>query len=168
MPDTAVKNLVRFANIYNVPQDQPVAASGNVIVSGAPNTPLPTDLTFTFRGSSVTYASTAGATIGSTGTVSVPVVATQTGTTGNLAAGATLTISSPVEGLTSQTGTVDQNGIANGANLESVTSWRSRILARIAVSLPAAITATTRNGPRRRCRMWNRRFARRRRAAAAL
>ena len=47
MPDTAVQNLSRFANIYNVPQDQPVAATGNVIVSGTPETPLPTDMTFT-------------------------------------------------------------------------------------------------------------------------
>lgn len=132
MPDTAVKNLFRFANIYNVPRDQPVAASGNVIVSGAPNTPIPLDVTFSLQGSNTTYTSTAEVTIGpSSSTASVPVVATPAGASGNLAAGTTLKITSPVQGLTSQTATVDPNGITDGADLEILSSWRARILAEI-------------------------------------
>jgi uncharacterized phage protein gp47/JayE len=131
MPDTAVKNLYRFGNIYDVPRDQPQPATGNVIVSGAPNSAVPNEVTFSLGGSNTTYSSTAAAKIGANGTVSLPVVASPAGSAGNLAAGTQLTITSPVEGLTSQTGTVDSNGITNGADLESISSWRARILAQI-------------------------------------
>jgi len=92
---------------------------------------VPEGVVFSLPGSTITYASTASVTIGSTGSASLPVVASQTGTAGNLAAGTGLTITSPVPGLTSQTGTVDPNGLTGGANLEALSSWRSRILAQI-------------------------------------
>ena len=134
MPDTAVKNLARFGNIYDVPQDQPVAASGNVVVTAAGNAAVvvPSNVVFTLPGSNTTYTSTASVTIPAGATAgSLPVVATPAGLAGNLAAGTNLTISSPVAGLISQTGTVDASGIANGADLESLSSWRARILAQI-------------------------------------
>jgi uncharacterized phage protein gp47/JayE len=135
MPDTAVNNLSRFGSIWGVPQDQAAAAEGNVILTGTVGDVVPSEIVLSYPGTNITYESTAGGTIESGGTISVPVVATPAGTGGNLAAGTNLTVTTPVSGLTSQTGVVDSNGITGGVDLESTSSWRSRILARI--RLPA-------------------------------
>jgi len=135
MPDTAVKNFSRFGAIWNVPQVQPAPAQGNVILTGTVGEAIPSEIVLSYPGSNITYETTAGGTIGAGGTISVPVVATPAGTAGNQAAGTNLTVTEPVEGLTSQTGVVDPDGIAGGLDLESTASWRSRILARI--RLPA-------------------------------
>jgi uncharacterized phage protein gp47/JayE len=131
MPDTAVANLSRFGAIWGVPQDQPAAATGNVTVTGTVGDVIPSDVVFSYPNSNYTFTSTAGGTIGGGGTLSVPVVAAIAGSASNLAAGTSLTITSVVEGLTSQTGVVGTGGIAGGLDLESTPSWRSRILARI-------------------------------------
>jgi uncharacterized phage protein gp47/JayE len=132
MPDTAVKNLYRFGQIYGVPQDQPSAAGGNVVVTGTPGQAVPSAITFSVGGSStITYTSTAGGEIGGGGTLSVPVVCTTNGSAGNLAAGAALTVTTPQSGLTSQAATVAAGGITGGTDLESIASWRARILAQI-------------------------------------
>lgn len=131
MPDTAEQNLSRFGAIWGVPQDQPAAATGNVVVTGTVGAAIPTAIVFSYPNSNLTYTSTAGGNIGAGGTLSVPVVATPAGSAGNQAAGTVLTISTPVGGLTAQQGVVDASGIAGGEDLESPASWRSRILARI-------------------------------------
>jgi uncharacterized phage protein gp47/JayE len=131
MPDTALANLPRFAAIYSVPRDQPSTAEGNVIVTGAPGDAVPSDIVFGVPGTNTTWTSTAGGEIGSGGTLSVPVEAYPAGTGGNLEAGTSLTIQSPVEGLTSQTGVVDSDGITGGLDLEQPANWRARILQRI-------------------------------------
>lgn len=130
MPDTAVTNLPRIAAIWGVPRVQPSGALGNVLVSGAPNAALPAAITMT-SAAGQTYTSTGSVTIGASGTASIPVQASVTGSAGNLAAGAPLTITSPVEGLFSQTATVDSNGITGGADLQSVAAWRAAIIAQI-------------------------------------
>jgi uncharacterized phage protein gp47/JayE len=129
--DTATDNLARIAGDWGVPQDQPSAATGYVIVTGLGGKTLPAAITMT-SAASQSYVSTASATIpvGST-SVSIPVQASVTGSAGNLAANAPLTITSPVDGLTSQTATVDSNGLTGGADLESPASWAARIKAKI-------------------------------------
>jgi uncharacterized phage protein gp47/JayE len=131
MPDTAVANLSRFGAIWGVPQDQPAKATGNVIVTGTVGVAIPSNIIFSYPNSNYTYKSTAGGTIGSGGTLSVPVVAQIAGTASNVEAGTQLKVNSVVGGLTSQLGVVDAGGIAGGLDLESNDSWRSRILARI-------------------------------------
>ncbi len=126
---TAVDYLPDHASIWNVPRNQATGAAGNVIVNGAVGAPVPVGVLFTASGSNVTWISTAQVSVGASGTASVPVQAQLTGTGGNLAAGAVLTISSPVAQINPQTGTVDANGITGGNDIETIDSWRARILA---------------------------------------
>lgn len=126
---TAVDYLPDHASIWNVPRNQAVAASGNVIVSGAVNAPVPAGVIFSLAASNITWTSTAAVNIGADGTASMPVVACAAGAGGNLPAGTQLTITSPVAQITPQIGTVDPNGITGGDDIEDIESWRARILA---------------------------------------
>ncbi len=130
MPDTAVNNLPRIAASWGVPQVQASSAVGSVILSGVVNAVLPAQIPLT-SASGQAYTTTQAATVGANGTVDVPVSAVQPGAAGNLVAGAPVTVTSPVGGLTSQTGTVDPNGLTGGADLQSVPAWRAAILAKI-------------------------------------
>lgn len=126
---TAQDYLPVHASIWNVPRNQPVAAAGNVIVSGTAGAPVPAGVVFSLSGSTITWTSTTSATMGSAGNVSVPVVASITGAAGNLAPSTQLTISSPVAQINPQIGTVDANGLTGGEDIEGIESWRARILA---------------------------------------
>jgi uncharacterized phage protein gp47/JayE len=131
MPDTATDWLYRHASIWGVPQLQPTAATGNGVATGAAGTSIPqgtmaTGPTGNLYITKATVAIPAGGT-----TVSVPLSSVLGGTAGNLPAGTTLRLVSPIEGLTAQTIVLDSNGAANGTNLESTSSWQSRILIRI-------------------------------------
>ncbi len=128
---TAEDYLADHASIWNVPRDQATGAVGNVLVSGTVGASFPSGVVFSRPGSNITYISTASAAADSTGTASVPVQAQVTGAAGNVAAGTQLTISSPVENFNPQLGTVDPNGIAGGADIEQIETWRGRILAQI-------------------------------------
>lgn len=127
--NTAVDYLPLHAVLWGVPRQQPLAASGNVLVSGGVNIPFPAGVSLAAGGQ--TYVSTAAVTTSNAGTASVPVQASLTGVAGNLSAGTVLTITSPVPGIYPQTGVVDGNGITGGEDLESVASWRARIVAKI-------------------------------------
>ena len=129
MPDTAVANLPRFGTIWNVPRDQPSAADGIAIFTGGNGVTVPVGVQLVF-GTQI-YETTAAVEIGSGLTAGVPVEATVAGSAGNQAAGTTLTIISGTGLNIGTTATVDGNGLTGGADLESVTSWRSRILAQI-------------------------------------
>lgn len=126
---TAVDYLPDHAAVWGVPQNQPSAAAGNVIVSGQVGKPFPAGAVFSAPGSSVTYVSTTAVIIGPAGTASVPVQAQVTGSAGDVAAATVLTLTSPVAYINPQTGTVDSNGLTGGEDLESTESWRARILA---------------------------------------
>jgi uncharacterized phage protein gp47/JayE len=130
MPDTAVDWLPRHGAIWGVPQDQPVASSGNLVLVGTDGLVLPGGLEFSAPGGAIYDIINAG-TIGSSGTIAIGISAEAAGSAGNLAAGVTLTAVTPFDGLISQSGTVDTNGITGGADLESTDDWRTRILARI-------------------------------------
>jgi uncharacterized phage protein gp47/JayE len=130
MPDTAVDFLSRHANVWGVPQNPPVAAVGNAVFSGANLTPVPSGTLLGSAGGT-SWTTTTGGTIGTGGTLSLPVAANVAGAAGNAAAGTPLTVVSPIAGLTTQVAVVDSAGIAGGTDAESVASWRSRILLRI-------------------------------------
>jgi uncharacterized phage protein gp47/JayE len=131
--DTAVDFLPVHAAMWGVPQLQPTAAAGNVLVAGAVGAPVPIGVNFTSAGNQI-YLSTAAVNIGSGGTVLVPVAATVKGSAGNLAAGSVLTITSPVANIYPQKGTVDSNGLSGGEDLEDPEDWRARILEKIRIT----------------------------------
>jgi len=132
MPDTAVLWLPRHAAIWGVPQDQPTPAAGNLVLPGGQiGTVVPGGFEFSVPGGAIYEVINAG-TIEASGAFSIGVSAAAAGSAGNLAAGVTLTAVSPLEGLISQSGTIDSNGVTGGQDLEPVeTSWRPRLLARI-------------------------------------
>jgi uncharacterized phage protein gp47/JayE len=136
MPDTATDWLGLHGAEWGVPQDQPTAAAGNVLVTGVANGVIASGVQFTSPGKAL-YVSTAGVTLNAEGAGSMPVAAAVAGSAGNLPAGTLMTVVSPVAQLAPQTGTVDPNGITGGLDLESEVSWRSRILAKIRTE-PAA------------------------------
>ncbi|EHH69533.1 baseplate J/gp47 family protein [Gluconobacter morbifer] len=75
---------------------------------------------------SAQWAVTSAVTIAAGASASVCVQATVAGTSGNLAANTAGTLVSPVAGISSVVS--DQNGIAGGAPIEAVESWRARII----------------------------------------
>jgi uncharacterized phage protein gp47/JayE len=130
MPDTAIDWLPRHGAIWGVPQIQPVAAEGNLVLTGTDGLPVPGGMEFTAPGNAI-YEVVNSGTIGSSGTISIGVSAAVAGSAGDLAPGVTLTSVSPLAGLLSQSGTIDSNGVTGGADIEETEHWRSRILARI-------------------------------------
>jgi uncharacterized phage protein gp47/JayE len=123
--------LPKHGQTWGVPQDQPVAAAGNLVLPGGSiGTVIPGDFAFSVNGGGV-YEVVNATTIEAAGTISVGVSAAVAGTAGDLAAGVTLTAVSAMGGLFSQSGTVDINGITGGQDLEATESWRARIIQRI-------------------------------------
>ncbi len=130
MPDTAEDWLARHAAIWGVPRVPAKYATGVVTFAGDAGTAIPVGLVLTFG--SVQWETASAATIpaGST-SVPVPVQALATGTTGNVAAGTALDISTPLAGLSTQTATVGSDGITGGTAIEAIDTWRARLLKRI-------------------------------------
>ncbi|MHB1305384.1 MAG: baseplate J/gp47 family protein [Acidiphilium sp.] len=130
MVDTATDWLPVHGAMWGVPQVQPSAAGGNVLVTGTPGATIPAGVEFGAASQAI-YTSTAAVVLSSAGAGSLPVSANVAGSSGNLGAGATLTAVSPVADLAPQTGVVDANGITGGLDIESLDSWRARILQKI-------------------------------------
>lgn len=125
---TADGLLPQHAEMWGVPRNPAVAAIGSVLVSVGADVDLPVGTACVSDGS-VQWLVTAATTIPAGTTASVSVRANTTGTIGNLAAGAGLTLVSPVAGVTAVV--VDAQGLAGGADIEAVASWRARIIERI-------------------------------------
>jgi uncharacterized phage protein gp47/JayE len=130
MPDTATDWLPLHGAEWGVPQIQPTPAGGNILVTGLPGAILPSGIQFTSPTQAL-YVSNAVVSLSQSGAGVIPVVAAVAGSAGNVAAGALMTVVSPVAQLAPQTGTVDPSGITGGLDLESIDSWRARILAQI-------------------------------------
>lgn len=120
--------LPAHARIWGVPRIGATAAEGNVIVSASLALTLPAGTLMTVDGSAQ-WAVVSAVAIAAGASVSVPVQATTTGTSGNLAANTAATLVSPVAGV--QSVISDQNGLSGGAPIEAVESWRSRIISAI-------------------------------------
>jgi uncharacterized phage protein gp47/JayE len=120
--------LIRWASIWGVAQKAAAAASGNVLVTGTVGKLIPVD-TLMKRADGVEFMVTADTTLGASATA-VPVEAVEAAAAGNTVAGIDLTLLNPIAGVQSVV-TVDSAALTNGSDIESVTSLRSRFLARI-------------------------------------
>lgn len=129
MVTTATENglLPQHAQVWKVPRLGASAAVGNFVVTASLALTVPAGTLFTAGG--IQWSANAATSIAANAGASVAVTAVATGTSGNLAADATAQLVSPIAGVTSVTS--DQNGIAGGAPVEPVESWRARIIAEI-------------------------------------
>ncbi|GBQ23523.1 hypothetical protein AA0472_1126 [Acetobacter estunensis NRIC 0472] len=131
MVTTATENglLPDHAVEWSTPRIPAQAAIGNVDVtissSASASAVIPIGQTFTLDGT-VNWVATAETTIAAGAVGAVPVQASVTGTTGNLAAGTTLTAVTPIVGASSCV--VDGSGLAGGAAQENAENWRARII----------------------------------------
>lgn len=129
LPDTAdAEYLDRHASIWAVYRRQPVSASGSITVNGAIGTTVPVGSLFV-RSDGQQFASTAEVTLAGS-SAGVIVQATSAGVLTNTAAGASLTLVSPVSGLSSQA-SVGVDGLTNGADIEADADLRLRLLLRL-------------------------------------
>ncbi len=129
MPDTAIDWLPRHAAIWNVPRTQATPAIGSAVFSSVAGVAVPAGLALSVAGG-LTYTTTVATTIAPNSTADIPIACATPGSAGNLPAGTVLQVVNVFAGLTTQTATVDANGLM-GADAETTASWQSRILAAI-------------------------------------
>lgn len=129
MPDTATEWLPRHGAIWGVARRPATTAIGRVTLTGTPGAALPLATTLA-TASGVIYRTTEIVTLPGSGTATVTVAADMPGPAGNRAAGGVLTLVSPVSGIDGRA-VVTAEGLAGGADLETIEAWRARILARI-------------------------------------
>lgn len=119
--------LPKHAEIWGVPRNPEAAAVGNFLITsdGIAAVTLPAGALITVDGT-VQWSIEEAVVISAGTTVSVPVVATTTGVSGNLGGNVTALLVSPLSGISSVVS--DQDGIAGGTEVEVVESWRARII----------------------------------------
>lgn len=123
--------LTRHGVEYGIAQKPAAPASGSVVFTATDNVTVETN-TVLRRADGVEFLVSAGGTRATTGTLTLPVVAALDGATTNTEANTPLEIISGVS-TTSQiapTCAVDANGLALGADVEDIESFRARILFR--------------------------------------
>lgn len=121
--------LERHATIWLPAGRLPAAyAAGKVTVTGASGAVIPSGTVFK-RADGAMYSSSAEATIVA-GTALVAVVANVAGQVGNGVAGITLNLDSPIAGVNAAA-VVTVGALTGGAEIESDSSLRARVLARI-------------------------------------
>lgn len=132
LPSTATVGngglLPQHADIWGVPRIGPQAAVGHVVITAGQAVTVVQGATLTVDGS-VQWALNEAVAVPAGGSASVAVTCTTTGTGGNLPGNTTLTLVQPVAGVVSVV--TDQDGLAGGADIEPVESWRSRIIDKI-------------------------------------
>lgn len=96
MPDSADDEamILRHANIWGTGQREAIAAVGSVEIEGASGTPLPAGIELSASNAAL-YTTTAAATIGIGGAVTVAAIANAAGSAGNLASGVQLATVAP-------------------------------------------------------------------------
>ncbi len=122
--------LDRRLGEVSLPRIQATAATGNVIFTGAQNTPIPSGTVVQTTDQSQSYATTAAAVVGSGGTISVAVLASVAGSAGNAIAGATLDLVTAIANM-QPTAAADSNGLTGGTDAETDAAYRVRGLARL-------------------------------------
>src|SRR5205807_2443659 len=112
-----------------IPQKPARPASGLVVFTVTDNIVVATDAVLQ-RADGIQYIVSAGGTLASTGTLSVPVVAATDGANTNADASTPLQIMSGVTTTSSTPPTcaVDGNRISLGVDVEDIESYRARIL----------------------------------------
>ena len=130
LPDTATGTfLERWAAIWSITRSAGDPAIGTLDLTGTPTTVLSAGATFQATNGQQ-YTTDADATIGGGGTITVAVTAVTNGDAGNLVAGETVTLTSPVAGIDSAA-TVATGGLTGGADAETDERLRQRLLQRI-------------------------------------
>lgn len=128
LPDQAVDRFViRWANLFGVNRKQPEQSHGSITVTGSGGT-LPAGTTFTRPSDGFEFTVDTTTVISSSS--SVDVTAVDGGTIGDVAAGETLSLVSPIAGIDSAA-LVGVDGIIDGADLETVPELLVRLLDRI-------------------------------------
>lgn len=129
LPDTAVAEyLDRHASIWlSVPRKAATAAIGTATFTVQAGSAIPSGTVFSSLAGNQYSATTDATIVGTTATVSV--AASTSGVAGNLAAGQTLNLASPIAGV--QTSGLVATPISGGADIESDADLRQRVLARI-------------------------------------
>lgn len=116
-PETSdLKNMLRHAARRGMTWKTATAASGSLVVSGSDGSEIPAG-TLLQSAAGQEYATTAAALIAG-GTASIPVTASSAGYAGNLAAGETLTLINPLEGIEAEA-VVDGAGLSGGTDDET-------------------------------------------------
>lgn len=127
-PDTAVENLDRLAGIKGLTRDPATPASFDTALQGILSITVPAGTQATGPNNLV-YQTTAAVTLSGSSPVVANWVCTTAGSAGTLAAGASLTLVSPLFYLTSQTTTVvADSALTPGEDEESNDSLRARLL----------------------------------------
>ncbi|MEX0732833.1 MAG: baseplate J/gp47 family protein [Aquisalimonadaceae bacterium] len=129
MPDTAeAAHLERWADIWGVSRESGAHATGEITVTGSDGEILPQNTTLqTDDGTEYTTDDSAEIVDGE---ATVTVTAVDAGEDGNQDADVKLSLVSPVSGIDS-TATVGANGLTGGADSESDSRLRERLLDRI-------------------------------------
>lgn len=129
LPDTTDPDILfEWADIFGVPRLDAAAASGAVTFTGT-NGSVVAAGALLVGANGIDYELQADATIAS-GTATGSVIATTSGSAGNLSTGAALTLQSPVAGVTSAA-SANAPGITGGADVETIDAWGERIRDRI-------------------------------------
>ncbi|HEV2556799.1 MAG TPA: baseplate J/gp47 family protein [Bosea sp. (in: a-proteobacteria)] len=129
MPDTAeLEALIRHGSIWGVYQRAATKAVGFAAFTGTPGLAIPLGLQLRTPGGALVETSEAGV-VGDGGSVTLALVATEGGTAGNTAGGATLPIVTALAGLDPQAATLDGDGLKGGAAEETPASLLERLLA---------------------------------------
>ncbi|TKD40591.1 baseplate J/gp47 family protein [Azotobacter chroococcum] len=129
LPDTAEREyLQRWAAIWGITRNAATFAEGSVTFTGTNGAAIPAG-TIVQRQDGVQYATQAAATIAG-GSATVAVEASVAGTDGNLAAGTSVFLISPIAGAQSSAA-VAAGGITGGDDVESDERLLARLLQRI-------------------------------------
>lgn len=121
--------LDAHATVRGMSRRAATAASGELTITGSAGTVIPQGSVFSTVSAnaddpSISYATTAAATIPSTGSVTVAVQCTQTGTVGNAPENTVILVSSRINGITAVT---NEAAITGGTDEETDASLQARI-----------------------------------------
>lgn len=119
--------LKRRAAWFNVFPRDAEPATGGVVFTGTPGTLIPATTTEMTREDGAVYVvDVPGFEVPGGGSVTVAVTALVAGSDGNCESGTTLTLTSPIVGLTSE-GVVDGDGLTGGTNQDDIEQIRARL-----------------------------------------
>lgn len=120
--------LDRQASLYGITRKSATFATGNLTFTGTDGTDIP-EGTVLQRADGTQFETTDDGTI-SAGTATIPCTAVLAGVDGNTDAGAQITLTAPIEGVTA-TVTVASGGLSGGADEEEDDDLRTRLLERL-------------------------------------
>lgn len=131
VPDSAEDEfLVRWASLFNVERNAATAAELEILITGDEDAEIPSGTVWQSP-SGVSYETTTDVVIPAAGEVSVFARATATGSAGNVEAGISLALTSPIAGVDSSAVVSGSGTVGGGTNIETIDALRARLVARI-------------------------------------